>query len=189
MFQNYLSLFLLLCCCCCYCCQELLEMRGILFITNSFLFFFKFPADCESGRFGWVLSVVTTADVKFTNACDCRMPRIQILLTNTKVPRSTKTLVANVRKRHDKVGLALTPAFHTRGLFGLGILFLIFLNKIFGQIFCVHKNFRSKLWLWVINCSAQLPVAVQWNCCPELCFVESHCCCTESSKKWFTLLL
>ena len=80
------------------------------------------------------------------------MPRIQILLTNTKVPRSTKTLVANVRKRHDKVGLALTPTFHTHGLFGLGILFLIFLNKIFGQSFCVlvstqedALNFRSKL--------------------------------------------
>ena len=30
------------------CCQELLEMRGILFITNSFCFFFRFFSSFNS---------------------------------------------------------------------------------------------------------------------------------------------
>lgn len=33
----------------------------------------------------------------------CRLPALQILLTNTKVPRSTKALVAGVRSRLIKV--------------------------------------------------------------------------------------
>ena len=32
------------------------------------------------------------------------MPKLRILLVNTKVPRSTKKMVEGVRRRHDKVG-------------------------------------------------------------------------------------
>ncbi|XP_076453293.1 mevalonate kinase-like [Babylonia areolata] len=38
-----------------------------------------------------------------------KMPRLRILLINTKVPRSTKMLVANVRKRHDKFPEVMVP--------------------------------------------------------------------------------
>ena len=36
-----------------------------------------------------------------------RMPNLRILLVNTKVPRSTKKMVAGVRERYDKVSIAL----------------------------------------------------------------------------------
>ncbi|XP_025090964.1 mevalonate kinase-like isoform X2 [Pomacea canaliculata] len=36
-----------------------------------------------------------------------KMPKLRILLTNTKVPRSTKLLVAGVRKRHEKHTLVM----------------------------------------------------------------------------------
>ena len=35
------------------------------------------------------------------------MPNLRILLVNTKVPRSTKKMVAGVRERYDKVSIAL----------------------------------------------------------------------------------
>lgn len=44
-----------------------------------------------------------------------KMPRIKILLINTKVPRSTKTLVANVRKRHDKFPEVMAPVLEALG--------------------------------------------------------------------------
>ena len=34
----------------------------------------------------------------------CRMPQVRILLVNTKVPRSTKKMVAGVRELHTKAG-------------------------------------------------------------------------------------
>lgn len=40
-----------------------------------------------------------------------KLPDIQILLTNTKVPRSTKQLVAGVRALHDKVPKVVKPIF------------------------------------------------------------------------------
>ncbi len=41
------------------------------------------------------------SDVAFVDGC--RAPQLQIMLVNTKVPRSTKTLVANVRLHHNEV--------------------------------------------------------------------------------------
>ena len=36
--------------------------------------------------------------------CLYRMPQVRILLVNTKVPRSTKKMVAGVRELHTKAG-------------------------------------------------------------------------------------
>ncbi|KAL8574237.1 hypothetical protein ACOMHN_065780 [Nucella lapillus] len=44
-----------------------------------------------------------------------KMPRLKILLINTKIPRSTKTLVANARTRHDKFPEVMAPLLEAFG--------------------------------------------------------------------------
>ena len=191
-----MSLFLAFFCCC----QELLEMRGILFITNSFFFFFFF----------FLLLIpcwLWIREIWLSLLCchNCRRKVHKCLWLQDAQDPDPADQHQGPSQHKDSCGQRTQaarqsrPGFDTRlphpWFIGLGILFLIFLNKIFGQSFCVlvstqedALNFRSELSLWVINCSARLLVAVQWNCSPELCFVESYCCFTESSQKWSTLL-
>ena len=55
---------------------------------------------CVSGlSLGWSLCCVSDVSPAFP----CRVPLLRILLTNTKVPRSTKLLVAGVKDKLNKV--------------------------------------------------------------------------------------
>ena len=111
--------------------------------------------DNTTSCYGGMMKFSKTSDGQQTFQKISRNPSLHILLTNTKVPRSTKVLVANVKELREKVPHVIDPIFST-----IDIISNRFIEIVEGEDYDNNRSIHHKEISSLVNINHKLLVSL-----------------------------